>query len=90
MQEPVTPDNDINESSPSSHAFNQRNLSLQAGAARRVGAQTSPPVTPSAMTTTSRRGGLLYPQQNQIRNVFDTSGLWQFQLDPQEEGEAQG
>ena len=42
------------------------------------------------MTTTSRRGGLLYPQQNQLRNVFDTSGLWQFQLDPEEKGEARG
>src|SRR5207248_2162437 len=35
-------------------------------------------------------GGLLYPQQNSIRNVMDLSGLWQFQLDPKEEGEAQG
>ncbi|WP_447987168.1 beta-glucuronidase [Nitrospira sp. Nam74] len=34
-------------------------------------------------------GGLLYPQQNQARNVLDLSGLWQFQLDPKEEGEAQ-
>ena len=36
------------------------------------------------------RGGLLYPQQNQLRNVLDLSGLWQFQLDPKEEGEAKG
>src|SRR5688572_13661505 len=36
------------------------------------------------------RGGLLYPQQNQLRNLLDTSGLWQFQLDPKEEGEAKG
>jgi beta-glucuronidase len=34
-------------------------------------------------------GGLLYPQQNPLRNVLDISGLWQFQLDPKEEGEAQ-
>ncbi len=27
-------------------------------------------------------GGLLYPQQNQHRNMLDLSGLWQFQLDP--------
>lgn len=33
-------------------------------------------------------GGLLYPQQNQHRNMLDLSGLWQFQLDPAEEGEA--
>jgi len=34
-------------------------------------------------------GGLLYPQQNLLRNVLEISGLWQFQLDPKEEGEAQ-
>lgn len=34
--------------------------------------------------------GLLYPQQNHVRNMLDTSGLWQFQLDPREEGEVQG
>jgi hypothetical protein len=33
---------------------------------------------------------LLYPQQSQVRNVLDTSGLWQFQLDPQEQGEVHG
>ncbi len=33
--------------------------------------------------------GLLYPQQNQHRNLLDLSGLWQFQLDPNEEGEAE-
>ena len=32
--------------------------------------------------------GLLYPQQNQIRNVLDLSGLWQFQLDPEGVGAA--
>ncbi len=36
------------------------------------------------------RGGLLFPQQNQHRNILDLSGLWQFQLDPKEEGEAKG
>ena len=34
--------------------------------------------------------GLLYPQQNTIRNVVDFSGVWEFQLDPREEGESQG
>lgn len=97
MQESLIPDNSINESGPRSHAFSRRNLLLQAGAVsgallvgKSVGAQISPPLPPSPMTTMSRRGGLLYPQQNQIRNVFDTSGTWQFQLDPQEEGEARG
>lgn len=32
--------------------------------------------------------GLLYPQQNQVRNVLDLSGLWQFQLDPEGVGAA--
>ena len=35
-------------------------------------------------------GGLLRPQQNAIRNVLDLSGIWQFQLDPNAVGEAQG
>ena len=35
------------------------------------------------------RGGLLSPQQNQTRNVLDLSGLWQFQLDPEDVGELQ-
>ena len=46
------------------------------------------PILPQNVNTPSR-GGLLYPQQNQARNVLDLSGLWQFQLDPREEGEAQ-
>jgi beta-glucuronidase len=33
---------------------------------------------------------LLRPQQNQHRNVVDASGVWQFQLDPKEEGETKG
>ena len=37
-----------------------------------------------------RRNGLLYPQQNQLRNLTDLSGLWQFQLDPKDEGERGG
>ena len=32
----------------------------------------------------------LYPQQNARRNLFDLSGLWSFQLDPQEIGEKDG
>jgi beta-glucuronidase len=31
---------------------------------------------------------LLVPQQNQLRNLHDLSGVWQFQLDPDERGEA--
>jgi beta-glucuronidase len=38
--------------------------------------------------TTPRRPGLLLPQRNEARDLIDLSGLWQFQLDPKEEGEA--
>ena len=31
---------------------------------------------------------MLYPQQNKFRNVTDISGLWDFKLDPEDEGEA--
>ena len=37
-----------------------------------------------------RPGGLLRPQQNFTRNLTDLSGMWEFQLDPREEGEAAG
>lgn len=33
---------------------------------------------------------MLYPQQNDLRNLLDLSGFWDFQLDPQEKGEAEG
>ena len=32
----------------------------------------------------------LRPQQNQCRNMLDLSGVWQFQMDPNQEGEAAG
>ena len=50
----------------------------------------SPSSSPSTQEEARLARGLLYPQQNQVRNVLDISGLWQFQLDPKEEGEAQG
>lgn len=33
---------------------------------------------------------MLYPQQNDIRNLLDLSGFWDFQLDPEEAGEGEG
>lgn len=33
---------------------------------------------------------MLYPQQNDQRNVYDLSGLWDFQLDPNDIGEQAG
>jgi|GEM_PF-6978 len=32
---------------------------------------------------------MLYPQQNQFRNLYDLSGVWDFQTDPTGQGEAQ-
>jgi beta-glucuronidase len=40
------------------------------------------------LTDASPRG-LLYPQQNQVRNVLDLSGIWEFQIDAKNEGEGQ-
>lgn len=53
-------------------------------------ARPSDPATQRPDATPPGPGGLLRPRQNQFRNVLDLSGLWRFQLDPQEEGEAQG
>ena len=65
-----------------------------AGAATLAGghavAQSRPDAPLPRGRAASERSGLLYPQQNQVRNRLDVSGLWQFQLDPREEGEAQG
>ncbi len=33
---------------------------------------------------------MLYPQQNDVRNVLDLSGFWDFRLDPTDEGEGAG
>jgi beta-glucuronidase len=46
--------------------------------------------SPQPQNLTGSGHGLLYPQRNQTRDVIDLSGLWQFQMDPQGEGEAQG
>ncbi|MFN7948109.1 MAG: beta-glucuronidase [Blastocatellia bacterium] len=44
----------------------------------------------TAPPSVSRGKGLLCPQQNQVRNLTDLSGLWQFQTDPKDEGEQNG
>jgi beta-glucuronidase len=33
---------------------------------------------------------MLYPQQNELRNLFDLNGIWDFQTDPDGNGEAAG
>lgn len=53
-------------------------------------AQTKPPATRTTGQVSAKSSGLLFPQQSQLRNVLDLSGLWQFQLDPREEGESKG
>jgi beta-glucuronidase len=53
-------------------------------------AQSGPASSPSRGAAAPGHGGLLRPQRNAHREVLDTSGLWRFQLDPREEGEAQG
>src|SRR5689334_22655852 len=58
---------------------------LMGGDALAQARQDSPALKP---TPSAGRGGLLHPQQNQLRNLLDASGLWQFQLDPKEEGES--
>ncbi|MGD9616542.1 MAG: sugar-binding domain-containing protein [Alphaproteobacteria bacterium] len=82
-----------------SGAISRRDLlsaTTMAGAASLVGGLASAQAQPQTDTPLPRQrpgpepGGLLYPQQNQFRNVMDLSGLWEFQLDPREEGQARG
>lgn len=97
MQIPFVRNNNADEKGSHSDAMSRRDfvsITTAAGggllAGGHAGAQSRPDSSLPQGATTSGRGGLLYPQQNQVRNVLDTSGLWQFQLDPKEEGEAQG
>ena len=75
-------------------ALDRRDLLRGAAAAGAVAlashavAQEKPELPRPRQAPEPGRGGLLYPRQNQYRNVLDLSGLWQFQLDPEEEGEA--
>lgn len=59
-------------------------LSISAASLLTASAQAENAATQAAAP---RRNSLLYPQQNQTRNLLDLSGLWQFQLDPKDEGE---
>jgi beta-glucuronidase len=45
---------------------------------------------PAPVSAAQPREARLLPQQNEIREVQDLSGLWQFQLDPKDEGAAGG
>ena len=98
MQGPLLHSDDADETGSRSDAMSRRDFvsltAMAAGAAWLVAGHAGAPSRPDPplpqRATAPGRGGLLYPQQNQVRNRLDTSGLWQFQLDPQEEGEAQG
>ena len=77
-------------------AVSRRELLLSTGAAGAVvmvghaAAQEKLDPPRPREATEPGRGGLLYPQQNRHRSVFDLSGLWRFQPDPKEEGESKG
>jgi beta-glucuronidase len=97
MQRMVSRHNDAGETGARPEAISRRaflSRTAAAGAATLAGghtvAQSRPEMPLPRGATAPARGGLLYPQQNQVRNLLDVSGLWQFQLDPHEEGETQG
>lgn len=86
----------IGDPAPSPLSVSRRALlwaSAMAGAMSVAGAPAAaqgPSVSPSSPNSTSPGQGLLYPQRNGTRDLIDLSGLWQFQMDPQGQGEAQG
>ena len=92
----ISASNDPRESNAESDAISRRDLlrgaSLAGLAATLVGeevmAQNPASTRQARLHPAATRGGLLFPQQNQIRNVLDLSGVWLFQLDPQNEGES--
>jgi Glycosyl hydrolases family 2, sugar binding domain len=93
----VSRHNDAGETGSHPDAMSRRaflSRTAAAGAATLVSghavAQSRPEAPVPRGAPAPARAGLLYPQQNQVRNLLDVSGLWQFQLDPHEEGEAQG
>jgi hypothetical protein len=94
MQGPLLHSDDADEIGSRSDAMSRRDfVSLTAAAAGaawlvagHAGAASRPDSPLPQRATAPGRGGLLYPQQNQVRDRLDTSGLWQFQLDPRGEG----
>jgi beta-glucuronidase len=99
MQGPLLHGDDAGATGSRADAMSRRDFvsltvaAVTAGAAALAGgravAQSRPDSPLPQRATAPGRGGLLYPQQNQVRNLLDLSGLWQFQLDPEEQGEAQ-
>jgi beta-glucuronidase len=72
----------------SRRAFLEKTAAAGVGAAAIGGAATEAQEARAPdRAAPSPPAGLLYPQQNEHRNLLDLSGLWQFQLDPRNEGE---
>src|SRR5690349_13118682 len=97
MQRAFSRHNDVSETGSRPEAISRRAFlarTAAAGVATLAGghavAQSRPEAPLPRDATAPAHGGLLYPQQNQVRNLLGLSGLWQFQLDPREEGQAQG
>jgi beta-glucuronidase len=44
----------------------------------------------AAAPSAAAREARLYPQQNELREVLDLSGMWDFRLDPKDQGVAEG
>ena len=63
-------------------------LGLAALPGRPAGAEPAGASTSQGAANPRRPAGLLLPQRNQVRDLVDLSGLWEFQLDPNEQGEA--
>jgi beta-glucuronidase len=97
MDRSTTPGRKPGGNAPQPSAMTRRDFVMgaaaTAGAAALLGgggaahAQDAPAPAPAEP---GRQAGMLYPQQNQRRSVFELSGLWEFQLDPAGEGEAHG
>ena len=99
MQGPLLRGGDVEKTGSRSDAMSRRDFVSLTAAAAAAGAATlaggraaaqSRPDSPHPQRATALGRGLLYPQQSGTRNLLDLSGLWQFQLDPREEGEAAG
>ena len=100
MQGPLLRCDDADETGSRSDAMSRRDFvsltaaAAAAGAASLAGGRAVEPSRPDSPlprgATAPGRGGLLDPQRSGTRNLLDLSGLWQFQLDPRDEGEAAG
>jgi beta-glucuronidase len=85
----------VSETHASLHAITRRKFvgyATAAAGAAMVEPGSSEALKPAVVSeqNTVRSVGLLKPQQNAFRNLIDLSGIWEFQIDPEGEGEAKG